>query len=240
MRIDAVIFDWGGTLTPWHTVDPLAAWSAYASVWWPDDATSADVLVGRLHAAEEAAWALGRDHQVSTSIEAVLRAAGVDPLDDRHAPALLAYEAEWEPHTFTDPQAAPLLLRLRARGLRVGVLSNTIWSRDHHERVFARDGVLELFDGAVFSSELAHVKPHPEAFGAALAAVGVADPARAVFVGDRLFDDVHGASAAGMRTIFLPHSTIPDYQRGHTDGTPDAVVHELAEVLGVVDGWLAE
>jgi putative hydrolase of the HAD superfamily len=59
-------------------------------------------------------------------------------------------------------------------------------------------------------------------------------------VGDRLFDDVHGAAAVGMRTIFVPHSTIPEHQRGHTEGTPDAVVTELTQVLDVVDSWLAD
>ena len=28
--VSAVIFDWGGTLTPWHTVDPTQAWQAAA------------------------------------------------------------------------------------------------------------------------------------------------------------------------------------------------------------------
>ena len=72
----------------------------------------------------------------------------------------------------------------RAR-IRIGVLSNTLWPRTHHEAVFARDGLLELIDGAVYSSELPVGKPHEDAFVAALRAVGVDDPARAVFVGDR-------------------------------------------------------
>ncbi len=28
--VEAVIFDWGGTLTPWHTIDIRAVWRAYA------------------------------------------------------------------------------------------------------------------------------------------------------------------------------------------------------------------
>jgi hypothetical protein len=28
MTVDAVIFDWGGTLTPWHTVDFAECWRA--------------------------------------------------------------------------------------------------------------------------------------------------------------------------------------------------------------------
>ena len=235
MRIDAVVFDWGGTLTPWHTVDVLDIWRTYARAYDADDVHD---LARRLHQAEEAAWAAGRDEQTAASLDSVLRAAGVDPEDERHALAIAAYEQAWEPHTWTDAQARPLLTGLRERGLRVGVLSNTLWSRDHHERVFARDGVLDLIDGAVYSSEIAFVKPHPEAFLAALAAVDVTDPAHAVFVGDRLFDDVHGAAAVGMRTIFVPHSTIPEHQRGHTEGTPDAEVGQLADVLGVVEEWI--
>jgi putative hydrolase of the HAD superfamily len=236
VRIDAVVFDWGGTLTPWHTVDVLDIWRTYAAAYDPQDVHA---LAHRLHEAEEAAWASGRDTNAAATLESVLLAAGVDVEHERHAIALAEYEQAWEPHTWTDPQALPLLRGLRERGLRVGVLSNTIWSREYHERVLARDGVLDLVDGAVFSSEIAYVKPHPEAFRAALDAVGVTDAARAVFVGDRLFDDVHGAAAVGMRTVFVPHSEIPDHQRGHTEGTPDAVVGELREVLEVVDRWLA-
>ncbi len=157
-----------------------------------------------------------------------------------HEAGLAAYEEFWEPHTFTDPAAKPLFTALRDRGIKVGVLSNTIWTRRYHESVFARDGVLHLIDGAVYSSEIAVVKPHPAAFRAALGAVGVVDPAHAVFVGDRLFDDIHGAANAGLRTVFVPHSDIPADQHGHVDGEPDAVVHRLADVLSVVDGWRAE
>ena len=249
--IDAVIFDWGGTLTPWHDVDSLAIWREYAHAYCSSPhaggraagdgvgAADADQVARRLHLAEEAAWRAGRTENVAATLALIVRAAGLDPDAERHLPALSAYERAWEPHTWTDPDAVPLLAGLRQRGLRVGVLSNTVWTREYHERVFARDGVLEHLDGAVYSSEIAHVKPHPAAFAAALTAVGVDDPRRAVFVGDRLFDDVYGAARVGMRTVLVPHSTIPEHQRGHTEGEPDAVVKRLSDVLSVVDRWLA-
>jgi putative hydrolase of the HAD superfamily len=56
-------------------------------------------------------------------------------------------------------------------------------------------------------------------------------------VGDRLFDDIHGAREAGMRAVHVPHSVIPDVQRGHVDGEPHAVVERLADLLPLVDGW---
>jgi putative hydrolase of the HAD superfamily len=149
------------------------------------------------------------------------------------------YESGWDPHSLIDPQAPGVLAGLRERGIRVGVLSNTIWSREHHERIFARDGVLDLFDGAVYSSEIPWTKPHPEAFLAAVAATGASDPSRCVFVGDRLFDDIYGARNVGMRAVFVPHSAVPPHQVGHTLGEPDATIHALGDLLPLVDSWRA-
>ena len=245
--LKAVIFDWGGTLTPWHTVDLPQQWRVFARevhglpVEDPampvDDLAEADSLALRIHAAEEKAWSRGRQTHESASIEAILAEAGVDPEDDRHLLALAAYRRFWEPHTHTDPQVRPLWEGLRDRGLKVGVLSNTIWTRAYHREVFQRDGVLDLIDGDVYSSEIHVVKPHPEAFLAACTAVGV-DPGSAAYVGDRLFEDVHGPQQVGMRAIWVPHSDIPVSQQVAVDVTPDAVAHELLDILDVVDGWL--
>jgi len=224
MAVDAVIFDWGGTLTPWHTIDVAQSWLAASGD--PD-------LARKLGAAEDAAWARSRDEHSSATLESVLEAAGVDA-DDHF---LTNYHAWWEPHTLTDPDVPELFGWLRGAGIRIGILSNTIWPRGEHERIFARDEVLALIDGAVYTSEIPWTKPHAEAFHAALAAVGVADPARAVFVGDRVFDDIHGAKAVGMRAVLVPHSSVPDWQRGHTEGEPDAVINRLADLKAVIEAW---
>jgi putative hydrolase of the HAD superfamily len=68
-------------------------------------------------------------------------------------------------------------------------------------------------------------------------AVGATDPARCVYVGDRLYDDIWGARNAGMRAIHIPLSTIPADQVGHTEGEPDAVVHSLAAIAALVKAW---
>jgi putative hydrolase of the HAD superfamily len=108
-----------------------------------------------------------------------------------------------------------------------------MWPRAWHEDVFRRDGVLDLIDGAVYSSEIDWAKPHPGAFRAAMQAVGASDPARCVFIGDRPYDDVHGAKSTGMRAILIPHSSVPSY-----DGTePDAVIERLAELPDLLASW---
>jgi putative hydrolase of the HAD superfamily len=148
---------------------------------------------------------------------------------------LASYLEAWQPHTFTDPDAAELLGFLRSSGIKVGVLSNTMWPRSWHEDVFRRDGVLDLIDGAVYSSEIDWTKPHPEAFAAAMAAIGVTDPGRCVFVGDRPFDDVHGAKSAGMRAVLIPNSDVPPF----TAATPDAIISRLADLGPLIESWAA-
>jgi putative hydrolase of the HAD superfamily len=222
--VKAVLFDWGGTLTPWHTIDARELWRVIVG----DDELSAALV-----AAEQEMWARSRDDQQSATLEDVCKAAGVALTAD----FLAEHERHWEPHTHTDPEAAPMLTALRERGLRIGLLSNTQWSREHHERILRRDGVLDLFDGAVYTSEIPWTKPHPEAFRAAMAAIGVDEPGACVYVGDRLFDDIYGARAAGMRAVHVPHSPVPANQIGHTIGEPDAVIQRLSELVPLVDGW---
>ncbi|NPC95512.1 HAD family hydrolase [Nocardioides sp. zg-DK7169] len=233
--IEAVIFDWGGTLTRWHDVDfhaeSVALAQAVITTPTPEDDHHAHAA--RLHRAGDVIWGRSRDHQQSSTIGDLFTEAGLD-----HDPELLsAYYAFWEPHTETDPDVEPMWEALRAEGIKVGVLSNTIWPRGWHEGFFERDGVRHLIDGDVYTSEIPWTKPSPQAFAAAMAAVGATDPARCVYVGDRLFDDVWGAQNAGLRAIHVPHSNIPSEQVGHTEGTPDAVVSRLSEIPDVVRAW---
>lgn len=233
--IETVIFDWGGTLTPWHDIDPRAPWRAYADVHDPDHAGE---IAAALSAAEDRMWLRARDDARSGTLEELFREVGIEPAGERHRAALEAYQRAWDPHTYIDPDVPEMLERLRATGVRLGVLSNTIWTREYHEEVFRRDGVLDLFEAAVYTSEIPWTKPHPDAFRAALAAVNCTDPAAAVYVGDRLYDDIHGAGAIGMRTIHVPHSNIPEVQRGTVDGTPDATIERLRDVDTVIRRWL--
>lgn len=227
MAVQAVIFDWGGTLTPWHTIDHDLMWRTVCTPHFPGG--RADEIAAAICAAEHELWHETDRSQASATLAQVMERAGVDPTDT----FLAAYYDAWEPHTLTDPDAPPLLRELRRRGIKIGVLSNTMWPRSAHERVFGRDEVLDLIDGAVYSSEIPWAKPHPEAFRAAMAAVGVDDPAACVFVGDRPYDDIHGAKSAGMRAVLIPHSEVPPYEAA----VPDAVITRLSELTDYLDKW---
>jgi putative hydrolase of the HAD superfamily len=223
----AVIFDWGGTLTPWHDIDHEVLWHQVCEEHFP--AAQAAELAAAVRAAEIAGWRLAEREQRSATLADVFAQAGVTP-----SPELLAtYFSVWEPHTLTDPDVLPVLTELRGRGIKVGVLSNTMWPREAHEQIFVRDEVLALIDGAVYSSEIPWVKPHPQAFLAAMSAIGATDPASCVFVGDRPWDDIHGAKSAGMRAVLIANSNVPPFD----ETTPDAVITRLSDLLPLLDSW---
>jgi len=197
----------------------------------------ADELAAALLAAERESWdrVASRAGMASATLDDLLAVAaertGVAIEAAVRDQALEAHLEAWTPHTLTDPEAAPLLRALRERGIRTGLLSNTHWPREWHERILARDGVLDLLDVRVYTSELRHTKPHAEAFRAVL------DPLRAraehaVMVGDRPFDDITGAQALGMRAVLLPNDFVPA-----APVTPDATIARLSELLPIVDAW---
>jgi putative hydrolase of the HAD superfamily len=227
VAVKAVIFDWGGTLTPWHAIDLGELWLEVFARHYPADEAAA--MAEAVRAAELELWQTGETSQRSATLAGIFERAGVTVSEE----FLASYFEAWDPHTFTDPDVPPLLRELRRRGIKIGVLSNTMWPRSAHERVFLRDQVFELIDGAVYSSEIDWVKPHPEAFRAAMRAIGVTDPAGCVFVGDRPYDDVHGAKSAGMRAVLIANSDVPAYAAAE----PDAVINRLADLLGYLDKW---
>lgn len=232
--IRAVIFDWGGTLTPWHDIDLVGQWQGYVDVYAPEDTA----LAGRLADAELALW---RDQQISRgangtgSLDAIFASVGVDVSSARHTHAVEAYLRGWDPHTLADPDAVNTLTALSQSGYAIGVLSNTMWPRAHHERVFERDGLAHLIDVAVYSSEIPVAKPHLDAFRAVLDGLGVA-PHEAVFVGDRPWDDVYGAQQVGMRAILIPHSRLGE-QSVDIEVIPDGVAPRLSDVVDIIASW---
>jgi putative hydrolase of the HAD superfamily len=244
--IKAVIFDWGGTLTPWHEIDLREQWRVYSECYCAGGGGkqrdldrqglgAVTDLTARILHAETAAWQRMQSDGTSARLVEILAEAGVESDHPGYGAAQAAYEEYWEPHTLTDPQVPGLFEGLHERGVRIGVLSNTIWSPEYHRRVFTRDGVIDLIDGAVYSSQIDHAKPHREAFHAAVAAVGVQDPATCLYVGDRLYEDIHGAQRAGLRAALVPHSSIPDDQQVPVAVEPDAVLHRLGDLLSLLD-----
>lgn len=233
--LKGIVFDWGGTITPWNEVDLEDLWSVAAQMLAPDHEI---MLRDALVAVEQEFWKksaeTGGNH--SAHLHDLLRLGtervGLDIEDAVRLSAVDAYLEAWTPHTFARNDAAHVMRELRAIGLRIGLLSNTHWPREWHERILLRDGILDLIDERVYTSELAHTKPHREAFAAILSRLGV-EPSAAVMVGDRPIDDIAGCRAFGMRGVLIPNDYVP---KG--DVKPDATINELSELLPLIKSWL--
>ena len=112
----------------------------------------------------------------------------------------------WDRSVRLDPDALQVLSWLGAHGIKRGVCSNAPFPPEMMRRQVDTNGVGEMVDAVVFSSEVGRRKPAPEVYRAALAAIGV-DAGHALFVGDRVREDYEGPRAVGMRAvIFTAHA----------------------------------
>src|SRR3954471_12691254 len=115
--------------------------------------------------------------------------------------------AEWAAcqHFFLYDDVEPVLRRLDADGLKIGLISNSPRCLSAFQQHFELDG---LIDAAVSSSEHGYMKPHPSIFEAALKLTNVAAD-EAMMVGDSLAHDISGARRVGMRAVLVHRSDDP-------------------------------
>ncbi|HEV8397052.1 MAG TPA: HAD family hydrolase [Vicinamibacterales bacterium] len=114
-------------------------------------------------------------------------------------PELVEVIRRHEPALTLGSVASAVIAQLRADGWRVAILTNGL-PATQRAKVEAL-GLEARVDAVLYAEEHAPGgKPSSAAFDAALSAVAV--PAgQAVFIGDDLVRDIHGARAAGMFTI---------------------------------------
>jgi putative hydrolase of the HAD superfamily len=115
------------------------------------------------------------------------------------------------------------LERLRAAGLRLGVVSN---SDGRVEAALTAAGLRDCFEVVIDSALFGSEKPDPAIFRAALEALGVA-PNEALYVGDLYEVDVLGARAAGIEAILL----LPETTAAPSDVRRVASLAALADQL---------
>jgi FMN phosphatase YigB (HAD superfamily) len=131
--------------------------------------------------------------------------------------------------------AADTLRALRDRGLRIGLISNTLWPGSSHRDDLDRHGLTPYLEHPIFSADVSAWKPHRDVFEMALNAL-VLKPEESVFVGDSLYFDVWGAQQAGLRGVWIEQEVrwLPD----GIEVTPDATIQNLPELLDLIETWL--
>jgi HAD superfamily hydrolase (TIGR01662 family) len=117
------------------------------------------------------------------------------------------------------------LTTLRARGLKLGMISNSHRCLTSFQSHFEIEGLMSV---AVSSAEFGVMKPDPRIFQEALERMDVT-ASRAVMVGDSLAHDVMGARQAGMRAVLLDRGA--SAPTDHPDLTVIRTLRELATVI---------
>jgi putative hydrolase of the HAD superfamily len=229
--IEAVLFDWGDTLMEWTWDDELLVAGHRAGL----RAIGHDELeiTERFREAyEPLLWAPGMVEEVEYPglVRQLLGDFGIAIRDDELERYLEAEHAEWAPARKLGSTTHALLESLRRLGLKLGVVSNALDPPALLHRDLAEAGVAERVDFAVFSSEVGRRKPDPAIFRRALEALEV-EPASALFVGDRLYEDVLGASRVGMRTVQALWFRADEHPDG---GEPDYRAFTQMDVLNVI------
>ncbi|MEI5100778.1 HAD-IA family hydrolase [Streptomyces sp. PmtG] len=222
MTVKGMLFDFSGTL---FRVESTASWLRGAL-------TSAGVVVppdeqARLAAALERAGALPG---ATTRLEAPARLAELiarrDESPERHRAAYTGlartvplpdpglYDVLYDRHMTPEawlpyPDALDVLGALRARGVRVGVVSNIGWDP---RPVFRAHGLDAYVDAYVLSYEHGVQKPDPRLFTRACATLGVS-PGDVLMVGDDRRAD-GGAAAVGCAVHFVDHLPVGRRPRG--------------------------
>lgn len=184
--LEAVLFDWGNTLTSLEWDEELVAAGHRAGL-------------GRDDPEFTARWrelALGRQHGYRPYEELLAELGVADPED------FIDREHEvWRAQYGVLSMAPALLETLRERGLKTGLVANA-WPDP--PRVLRADaealGLAPLLDAMVWAAEAGARKPDPAIFLRACDELGVA-PEAALHVGDDLVADVQGAAAVGMTTV---------------------------------------
>jgi HAD superfamily hydrolase (TIGR01509 family) len=200
----AVLFDAGNTLVFLDYHRMAAAVGAAL-----DMPLSGDHLAeGAAEAARAMETARGNDRaRAMAYLEALFRVAGVPP---ERMPAvhdcLVALHHEWHLWSAVAEDTRASLARLRAAGLRLGVVSN---SDGRVEAALEAAGLREYFDVVLDSALVGVEKPDPAIFLAALEALGVR-PDEALYVGDLYEVDIVGARAAGMEAVLLCRDESPN------------------------------
>jgi putative hydrolase of the HAD superfamily len=120
------------------------------------------------------------------------------------------------------------LEELVGMGLKLAIVSNVPVPGLLVDEQLAAHDLLRFFPARIYSSDFGERKPRRRLFTSALDAVGV--PAReAVFVGDRIYSDLHGAKRLGLTGVLLPsrftgwRPVKPDHRIARVAELPDLI-----------------
>lgn len=238
-RLKAILFDMGSTLlefenSTWDVLRRLSTETGYEflkekNLILPNLEEFSNVLSAEfLKARSEIAQSL-KELKFENVIFEFFRDLNLSTSDGIYGSFLEVYYKPVTDQVTLVDGAEKVLKFFKEKNLKIGLISNTIFPEEFHLRELKRFELYPYLDAHFFSSQVGYRKPHPQIFQLALEKLEV-DSSDAVFVGDRLEEDVGGAQNVGMKGILKYHQgrdyTLPI--------TPDGQVMELEDLPEMV------
>ena len=226
MTVLAVVFDYFGTLTPTlaraassadqpQIADLLGVDRDAVNEWWAS--TYPDRATGRTGTGIETMRLLARTLGGNDSDETVYAAQAI---------RLATYATMAQPRA----NAAEVLQSLRAKGLRIGVLSDC--SAELPE-LWPDLPLADHVDEPVFSALVGERKPHRAMYTTVCERLGV-EPGECLYVGDGGSNELTGATAFGMRAVLIADEGWATGHRFDSDDWHGEAIADLAEVPGLI------
>jgi putative hydrolase of the HAD superfamily len=235
-NIEAILFDMNGTLRIREPHEPTqrAAITRMLELLGKEDASDAywEELTRRQKAYSH--WAQENLLQLSEGeiwTRWILPEYPREQIGPFAAELTLAW-SERKGRTIPKPGAEEMLIELRRRGYRLGVISNTMSTLDI-PRSLDSYGWKEYFEIVILSSFLKCRKPAPEPFLEAARVLKV-DLARCAYLGNRISKDIVGCKRAGFGLgIILEPANGPRADEQDQVVSPEAIIHSLNELLEI-------
>lgn len=132
-----------------------------------------------------------------------------------------------------EPGVKDQLRKFADRGIKIGVVSNSILGGAALETILEKHRLLEHFDFVMSSTDYGFRKPHPQLFITALALAG-ASTDETWFIGDSLSIDVAGARNAGLVSVWYNPSGSENPGNGYP--CPDFEIRRHREIEKLLSG----
>lgn len=226
----AVVFDFFGTLTdPGAEAGRRAAFAATAAALGVPEGLFCTAMADTYP--ERIVGGLGDTRQ---TLLAVARRCGTDPGGTRLEAAVAVHRAGAERLRTPRPGVLGVLGRLRARGFRLGLLSDC--SSELCE-AWPETPYAALIDVPVFSWRERYRKPDSRLYAAVSGRLGV-PAAECWYVGDGGSREHDGARRAGMRPVLVTNAAYPGATARRDDPDPylpESVIADLDELPALIN-----
>ena len=151
----------------------------------------------------------------------------VNPEDYRIKAALNVFFQQYVESLKLRPYAEKLLERIK-KHCKLGLVSNFTYAPAFYASL-KNLGIRQFFDAIVVSAENGRRKPHTSIFQDILAKLQV-EAKDAVFIGDSPLEDIKGAQAAGLKTVFISSQFFSVKSLIESGQKPDVITSELYQI----------